>query len=243
MGFEITYFYKEADEFPGVYKEEILSKTSKVGKFEEDVPLENLAGKIIAQLARRNILIVDIEIYEYTKKKISYKQTDTGISIRNKKFNFEAGAVVSSDSEDDEELSRILENEELVDKIKKVLSPSCSNSNSNVATKPLNSKRVLRYEIYEPELLTKSKIEQRGYKFTVGKKYPIYSEIKKGIVINYITKDDTGREVEVGSDCFVIPPVGLSFNDESPQYYGAQNSEFDLWKNIKTEEVMPDIRR
>ena len=117
--FEIKYFYKESAE-PGFYKDEILTKTLKVGRFGEDISLEILAGKIMAQLARRNILIVDIEIYEYAKKKIKYKETDSGIIIKNKKFSFDSGAVVESNLEDDEEVSRILEDENLLSKIKKI---------------------------------------------------------------------------------------------------------------------------
>lgn len=58
----------------------------------EEVPLEQAAGKIMAQLARRNILITDVEIYEFTKKKLSYKEADDGILIKNKKFRFDDGA-------------------------------------------------------------------------------------------------------------------------------------------------------
>lgn len=46
----------------------------------------------MAQLARRNILITDVEIYEFTKKKLSFKEADDGILIKNKKFKFDDGA-------------------------------------------------------------------------------------------------------------------------------------------------------
>lgn len=250
MGFEIKYFYKEAKkDFPGSYDEEVLSKTSKIGKFDEEIPLENLAGKIMAQLARRNILIVDIEIFEYTKKKISYKETETGILIKNKKFSFDSGAIVESDSSEDEELSRVLEDKELLEKIKSHIAPSkvgnsCSKNSCSIKTEP-SSKRILRQEIYDPELTSKHKVEQKGYRFTVGKKYPIFLEKSLiGGIINYLTKDDSGREVEVPADCFVVPPVGLSFEDEGPKYFGASDSsDVDLWKNVRTEDAMPDIRR
>lgn len=252
MGFEITYFYKESNDTPGNYGEEVLSKTTKIGKFEEEVSLDVLAGKIISQLARRNILIVDIEIFEYTKKKISYKETPNGIFIKNKKFSFDSGAMVRQEEENiDEELSEILQNEKLLEKIKKHLniqSKNCSNdsrnSNINLAnrTSSSSSKRALRQEVYDPEITTKFKIEQKGYKFTVGRKYSIFSEKSFGGAIVYQTKDDTGREVEVASDCFIVPPAGLSF-DEEPQYYGGDSQDVDLWKNVRTEENMPDIRR
>lgn len=248
MGFEITYFYKESSEVPGTYKEEVLSKTTKVGKFDQEVSLDVLAGKIIAQLARRNILIVDIEILEFTKKKVSYKETPTGIFIKNKKFNFDSGAIVSSDEDYDVELNEILQNEELLEKIKKSLN-LCENKQplKNLCVRPKpeeGGKKALRQEIYDPEITTKFKIEQKGYKFTVGKKYSIFAEKSLAGVLVYTTKDDAGREVEVSSECFIVPPVGLSFGDDEPQYYGGESSnDVDLWKNVRVEQSMPDIRR
>lgn len=248
MGFEITYHYKQSSDIPGEYVDEILTKTSKIGKYDEDVSLEVLAGKIMAQLARRNILIVDIEIFEYTKKKISYKENENGILIKNKKFSFDSGAVISSEAEDDDEIAKILEDEVLLDKIKKIIKPESSDETEkpkvNLCQKNKTDKKALRLEIYDPELMTKAKVEQKGYRFTVGKKYPIFLEKSLGAgLLNYLTKDDSDREVEVSSECFVVPPAGLSFNDDEPQYHGATSCEVDLWKNTKTEDMMPDIRR
>lgn len=242
MGYEITYYYKEADESPGTYQDELLSKTSKIGKFDEDIPLEVLAGKIMAQLARRNILIVDIEIFEYTKKRINYKETESGISIKNKKFSFDSGAAISS-SENDDDISEILEDKELLEKLKKHLGVvQNAQKLTNIAPRLTDSRKVLRHEIYDPELLTKAKVDQKGYKFTQGKRYPIYSEKSIGMgVVNYSTKDDTGKEVEVNSECFVVPSMGLSFNEEAP-IPGAAKNEVDLWKNNAVHESMPDIR-
>lgn len=248
MGFEITYHYKQSSDIPGEYVDEILTKTSKIGKYDEDVSLEVLAGKIMAQLARRNILIVDIEIFEYTKKKISYKENENGILIKNKKFSFDSGAVISSEAEDDDEIAKILEDEVLLDKIKKIIKPESSDEiekpKVNLCQKNKTDKKALRLEIYDPELMTKAKVEQKGYKFTVGKKYPIFLEKSLGAgLLNYLTKDDSDREVEVSSECFIVPPAGLSFNEDEPQYHGATSCEVDLWKNTKTEDMMPDIRR
>ena len=248
MGFEITYHYKQSSDIPGEYVDEILTKTSKIGKYDEDVSLEVLAGKIMAQLARRNILIVDIEIFEYTKKKISYKENENGILIKNKKFSFDSGAVISSEAEDDDEIAKILEDEVLLDKIKKIIKPESSDEiekpKVNLCQKNKIDKKALRLEIYDPELMTKAKVEQKGYKFTVGKKYPIFLEKSLGAgLLNYLTKDDSDREVEVSSECFIVPPAGLSFNEDEPQYHGATSCEVDLWKNTKTEDMMPDIRR
>ena len=245
MGFEIKYFYKESSEF-GQYKDEILSKTSKVGKFEEDVPLEVLAGKIMSQLARRNILIVDIEIYEYAKKKINYKETDSGIIIKNKKFSFDSGAILESGLQDDEEVSRILEDEDLLNKIKNAIGIQKESKKINLAKKPTEvSKKFIRKEVYDPEIVTKHKVEQKGYKFTVGKAYPIFSEKSLiGGVINYLTNDDSGREVEVAAECFVAQSSGLLFEDDAEmQNSNFRDKEINLWRNIDTNSDVPEIRR
>lgn len=92
MGYEIHFYFREQGEEPGIYEEEVKTKKVKVGTPTEDVPLEQAAGKIMAQLARRNILITDVEIYEFTKKKLSYKEAEDGILIKNKKFSFDDGA-------------------------------------------------------------------------------------------------------------------------------------------------------
>ena len=211
----------------------------------------------MSQLARRNILIIDIEIYEYAKKKIGYKETDSGILIKNKKFSFDSGPVIVSTSEEDEDLSEILENEVLLSKIKKAIGSVDSakvniaqrKNNNNIAntnaTKSSSGKRIIRKETYDPEMVSKYKVEQRGLKFTVGRSYPIFSEKSVvGGIINYLTEDDTGREVEVSCDCFVAQSLGLSFQESDPQYVGGEGQkEVDLWSNASVENGVPDIRR
>jgi hypothetical protein len=247
MGYEIKYFYKEADETPGTYKEEVLSRTSKLGKFDEEIPIEQVAGKIMAQLARRNVLIVDIEIYEYAKNKIKYKETENGIFIKNKKFSFDSGASISAESYEDEELVRILEDKNLLEKIKKSIGITQEKQLGTMMSVPKIStnKKALRLEIYDPEVPARHKVEQKGYKLTLGKKYPIYEEKSMGAgLLIYVTKDDRGREAEISAECFIAPPMGLSHNSDEYQYVGAEKEkkDVDLWRNQSTEQSMPDIR-
>ena len=63
MGYEVVFSYKEATGNPGEYSDEVKKKTAKIGKTTEEISLDALAGKVMSQLARRNILIVDVEIY------------------------------------------------------------------------------------------------------------------------------------------------------------------------------------
>lgn len=240
MGYEVVFSYKESAGKPGEYGEEVKKKTCRIGRTTEDVPLDVLAGKIMSQLARRNILIVDVEIYEYAKKKMSYRESSDGIVLKNKKFSFASGSVAELEgfeegSEEDEDFKPIPSpSKDLADK-------SCPIAAKNLA-KP--HRRALRHEIYEPEPLAEFKAKQKGLKFTVGKKYPIYSESSMGTTIVYKTTDDSGREVDVSSEYFVAIGAGLMDQDDGPRYVGAEDrkEEINLWGN--TEHVdMPDIRR
>jgi len=235
MGYEITFKYKEAGEKPGSYNEEILEKSQKVGKVTEEVSLEILAGKVMSQLARRNILIVDVEIHEYARKKLSYRETSDGIVIKNKKFSFDSGSVVVTEEFEDEDNFKPLPSpsKELADR-------SCPIAQKmNVAPQV---RRPIRHEIFEPEPLALHKANQKGLKFTVGKKYPVYSEDSLGSTITYNTTDDRGKDVNVSSEYFVAIGSGL-MEQEGPTYVGAENQkqEINLWGNYERTD-MPDIR-
>jgi hypothetical protein len=238
MGYEIIYRYKEATDVPGVYSEEVKEKSSKIGKVTDEVDLEDLASKVMTQLARRNVLIVEVEIWEYARKRVSYRETANGIVIKNKKFSFDSRGVVETgefeDEVQDEEFKPLPEpSRELADR-------SCPLVQRD---RPAH-RRALRHEIFEPEPLALHKAKQRGLAFTVGKKYPIYSERSIGTSVAYKTTDDKGKEVEVSSEYFVAIGAGLMQQDEGPTYVGAENQkeEINLWGNHEQSE-MPDIRR
>lgn len=237
MGYEVIFHYKESGETPGSYKNEIKTKSYKIGKVTEDVSLDNLAAKIMTQLARRNIFITDVEIYEYAKKKLSYRETADGIVLKNKKFSFDSGAVVVTEEfECDDEFKPLpAPSKELADR-------SCPLSGVNIA--PKASKRAIRYEIFEPEPLALHKARQKGLNFTPGKKYPVFSEGSLGTTVVYKTMDDKGKELEVSSEYFVAIGAGLAQQDDGPNYVGAENQkeEINLWGNYEQVD-MPEIRR
>jgi hypothetical protein len=238
MGFEVTYSYKEATGEPGRYSEDVKTKTVKIGGVTEEVGLGALAAKIMTQLARRNILIVDIEIHEYAKKKVSYRETDTGIVIKNKKFSFDSGKVVETDELGDEVSSE--------EEFRPLPSPSKDLADRSC---PLSAKgptrRAIRHETYDPEPISEFKARQKGLKFTKGKKYPIYSESSMGSTVVYKTTDDAGRDVDISSEYFVAVGSGLIQQEEGPTYVGAENQreEINLWARHEISTDMPDIRR
>jgi hypothetical protein len=241
MGYEIIYKYKESADSPGSYSEEIKEKSVKIGKVTDEVGLDAVAAKVMTQLARRNILIVDVEIYEYAKKKVSYRETPTGIVIKNKKFSFDSGSIVETGDFEEEA--------EKQEDFKPIPSPSreLADSSCPIAKKmhiQPQFKRVMRHEIFEPEPLALHKAQQKGLKFTVGKKYPIYSETSLGTTIVYKTTDDRGKDVDVSSEYFMAVGAGLMEQDSGPTYVGAENQkeEINLWRSYESVD-MPDIRR
>ena len=87
MGFEVVYKYWDKLEDGSYNKDEVKEMKRKVGEPFEDVSLEALAQKIMAQMARRDIWVLpEVEIYELKKQKISFRETKGGVIIKNKKF-------------------------------------------------------------------------------------------------------------------------------------------------------------
>jgi len=239
MGYEVCYKYKESAGSPGVYSDEIKDRMVMIGSISEDVSLEALASKLMTQLARRNIFIVDVEIYEYARKKVSYRETESGIVIKNRKFSFDSGRVVETD-----DLAEA-ESRDEDDDFKPVPSPSRDLADKSC---PLSNRsrprRPIRQEIYDPEPMSEFKAKQKGLKFTKGRKYPIYSESSMGSTVVYKTKDDAGKEVDVSSEYFVAIGAGLVDQNPGPEYVGAedQRDEINLWRNYEQVD-MPEIRR
>ena len=217
MGYEcILHYYEEVSK--GEYnKEESKTKSIKIGSPYEDIPAEVLAGKLMAQLARKNMLIFDIEIFEFAKKKISYKETNDGILIKNRKFNFDDDTTIfnsvnSVQSEDEEVIEKVV----VPNITAKTINPSVSS--------PPKLDRPIRYEIFSPDdplLLNSYRSEKMP--FTLNQKYPIYSEKPAGndirLGMNYIVKDDKGDKRTV-NDKFFTPIVRLSndFIDETNSF-------------------------
>ena len=102
MGYEIQfkYFKKKSEGFGYDTEGEPEVMKVAVGKQWDDVDLDEVAKSVFGQMAKRNILIVDAEIYEYTKKKVSFKMKDDGISIKNRKFSYDITGAIKSESDE-----------------------------------------------------------------------------------------------------------------------------------------------
>lgn len=244
MGYSITFnFHPKKDKSYDMESTKSFSKH--VGKEDEDTPLEQVAYLMKAQFARRDILVVDCEVHEYTKKKIKVKDIKGGVQLKDQKFIFDELRSEMHNSPADAEVRvpvGVQPHELMARPATSVIQPQS----------PVPSGGILRMEIFDPEPRQLAKLP-KSYKFTVGNKYPIFKEISvskmaaiAGGVSKYVTKDDRGMEVEVDSDYFVRAAVGLigGFDlDNKPA--PKSNLTFQDYSAGLTEDMMavPDIRR
>lgn len=204
MGYEIVFTYHEKKENGGYDLENQKTFKREVGKPEDDTSLDDVARFILKQLARRDKFIVGVEPYEFIKKKISFKETNGGIILNRKKFILDQGEISSQD----------LVDQTPAEQVPQVATPQQSRPTNTAQTKanvPLHS---MREEMFDPQYPGMAKeTQRRGFKFTIGKKYPIYEErpAPGGTMagINYKTRDDDGN-IQVLNSLHFRPIVKLA---------------------------------
>lgn len=268
MGYELTFHYHEEISKNEYNKEELKTKVLKIGSPYDEVPLEAVASRIMSQLARRNILIVDVEIYEYTKKKISYKEASDGILIKNKKFSFDDGVNLTSvdvpcepcEEQLQPQAAQLVSNQQLLQQLLASLLAGNQNmisdimkdnkgSGVNLMQKPAGfNGKALRHEIFNP--LEKEMIvdcQKRGMAFTLGKSYPIINERMTSqnplAGMMYTTIDNNGNRHTL-SDKFFTPAVsnleyGEIFEEEFVPVSSKKGSSDGLDWSGTLEEVEP----
>lgn len=246
MGFEICfkYYNKKSEGFGyDTEKEPEIMKVA-VGKQWDEINLDEVAKAIFGQMAKRNILIVDAEVFEFTKKKVSFKMKDDGISIKNRKFSYDITGAIKSENDTDESIpiesvinNSGLEPHEIVNSlhspqaaIASVETPQNQLALSQRKTNDSEQMRKimppqgipLRYEIYDPHPDIVRIAKQKGLSFTLNKKYPIFEEKpdRRGVQYGmlYITQDDNGNR-QILNDKHFVPETKLTndFNSE-PNY-------------------------
>jgi hypothetical protein len=252
MGFECVYKYHDRLEEGGYDRDETKTFKKKVGDPFEDVSLTKLAAAVMAQLARRDVWIVDVEVFELSKKSISFKETKGGIILKNKKFLFDGGGEDESTIVIQE---MIQHSPQPVYTAQPFNSPSQNHQNVNIQAHaeqphPHNTnqavhRRAIDYVIFSPELHHQVEIKQKGLRFTIDQKYPVYKK-QQGVAGEiYTMVDDLGREQNISDKYFVAPPAGLlgdkelGFSESPSQREGGKL----YWGNASGELDMPDIRR
>lgn len=274
MGFEVKFkCYKRNPETGNYDEEDVGEYTKKVGKQTEDVPLEKLAFVILNQMSRRDIFVKDVEIYEYVKRKLTFKESKSGdgIIIGGKKF----GSNSSYDTELDivveepevshpqqiaqqsspEDMMKLMQQQmlqmqqQLQSMQQPQQTPAMHSSSSGIdlryaeqkalgqqlQNKNVDNNRPVRYEFFKPDPDLVPLIKEKGLRFTIENKYPVYGEKLGSNGIVYVTEDDDGKRMMLHSMYFV-PNIGVveppstrgtlqidTLEDKSKLSYGEQD--------------------
>jgi hypothetical protein len=233
MGYEVCYFYHERVD--GKYNtEEKKELKKKIGSPMDETPLEQLAATILAQMARRDILVVDVEIKEFTKRTISFKQSNDGnsILIKGKKFGLDQSAALVAQgglADDVEEESDDSGAEETfapvkvampvsIDPFKPVVPPGKKQVvvGGNLAPEaPVNKNKVMFWVEYEPNDRQVVVARQNKYRLTQSKRYPVHRATTNdlGGQTLYIS-DDAQNVLKISEDYFSVVGKGLVGDDE-----------------------------
>lgn len=252
MGFECCYHYYE--KVDGEYnKEEKKTFKKKVGDPFDDIPLEKLAASIMAQMARRDIWIVDVEIFELSKKAVSFKESKGGIVIKNKKFSFDGDSSdVFVAVEELPQLPPSCNQQYTVTEFKQQTAmPSQQLSAAslhphNQIRNPVQQRKAKDYMVWLPEPLHLHQAKQKNLRFTVNKKYPIFERksAPNGGEL-FVTQDDNGRE-QVVSDVYFVP-ANINLIADKELNFSESKEEKDggnlYWGNASSDPGMPDLRR
>jgi len=248
MAFEVVFKYYECLEDEIDYdKSKVLTYSKNLGDIFEDVSLEMLASMVFTQLARRDIFVFDVEIFELVKKKISYKQSKNNILIKNKKFGFSGETIVVQEIEQSNLLSckqelEVDNNIVAASQIKPqhiLTAPAAPivPIAPAVPVRSLKDSRPLKKMIFVPS--DTSYLKGKPLRFTPNKVYSIYRErlANNGIGMILCTIDDMGREVEVPDEYFINDTINLINENAEVLKEDVLN-----WSGSKGVD-MPDLRR
>lgn len=241
MGFEVQYSYydKIADSFE--YDREAPKTLKKVyGKAIEEYPLDKLATSIMQQMARRDIFIFDVEIYEFQKKKISFRQNKSDLVIKNKKFTNSGVFLENCGEEDCQPAAPVVALESKPAPVNNI-GPRVNIANNKTNLVNQVSDRVIKKMQFLPGRLTKP-----VGRFTVEKVYPVYRESlsENGVGMMIEVMDDAGARVKVSDEHFVSLNQNLIGDDEANFNSGSQNFVSDSKLNWggAIQDTVPKLR-
>jgi hypothetical protein len=258
MGYEVNYKYYDRLKDSFEYDRDNQKNFKKVyGKATEEYPLDKLYQALMQQLARRDILIVEWEIFEFVRKKINSRITKNDLVIGSRKFNMKNVVLENlEESEFEENNTCQVACHAPVEKVMaSIPSPppvqhnpaapainiaASPNKHVNLAPVPV-SNRIIKQVQFLP-----GRITQPIGKFTVEKVYPVFSEsfAANGIGMILETQDDTGRRVKVPDEYFVPCQQSLIGDEEARFSQTSRNfvddSKLDWGGAIK--ESVPKLR-
>jgi len=184
MGYEIKYKYHPRKTEGGYDTEVQKDKTIKVGKPFDDTTLDKCAAAIMAQLARRDVWVVDVEVSELVKKQINFKESadGKGIILKNKKFSLSTTAemvsgvdiieepVVPEGMQPHEVVQRPAQTDDLYSNPNRAAPVRRADHHSS----DTDQSKVLYQVYFDPEIVYVNEVKNLGLKFTEDKKYPVH---------------------------------------------------------------------
>ena len=213
MSFEICYKYHPRKEDLSYDKDKVEEKSVKVGKPFDDTPPEKCAAAIMAQLARRDVWVIDVQVFELVKKEISFKEaTDgKGILLKNKKYSLSSTSEVLAEDLVEVEQSTAQPHE---------MNQQTQNLTNLYAGAPTpvrknypqyNQKTVIYQVVFEPNV--RDAHMTKGMKFSENKRYPVHAVVPspngKLEQQKIAVTDDTGAVVVVSDAFFNAAGSGL----------------------------------
>lgn len=242
MGYEIKYIYHPRKEEGSGYDTEVKEeKFAKVGKPFDDTSLEKCAAAIMAQLARRDIWVIDVEVSELVKNAISFKEAKDGkgILLKNKRFSLNSTAQLVAEEENVVHEQQALpappphNNVHPHANLQEAAKPAAltrsqeslytADPNKSLAVKnsfdPRKIDRNKRlYEVYYEPYMYQAEANSLRLKFTEDKKYPVHQVIPsptgKLNQQQIAVSDDTGQVMILDEKFFTTAGRGLVGDDE-----------------------------
>jgi hypothetical protein len=247
MGYEIVLsYYEEIEGSEGEYnRDETKTMKKRIGDPYEEVSLDRCAGAILAQLARRDIWVKDVEVFEVSKKKIAYKASKGSIVLKNKKYRMDGSAEIIS-----QEIQEAPPQQQPPTQALVLATPS--QVPSPMAGGHPHNRGVLKpikWVMFQPSYSNDDAAMKQKLKllrFTVEKKYPVFAEQLQAnqVGMAYRTIDDTGREQLVSDEYFVPADAQLLMDRELKfsETPGERDGGTLQWGGAVREDNMPKLR-
>lgn len=242
MSFEIKYIFHPRKEDGGYNTDVKEEKVVKVGKPFDDTSLEKCAAAIMAQMARRDVWVVDVNVYELVKNEINFKESadGRGIILKNKKYHLGSTAETLAEDLVEETQGLIvpagMQPHEIMAMQRQQPSTDLSNLYDgskvpvikNQTSRPnINQNKAIYHVFFEPLQWT-NEARKNKLKFTEDKKYPVHAVIPKKTATGEVRldaqeialTDDEGKVMILDEKYFTVAGRGL-FADEQLGFSGS----------------------
>lgn len=218
MAFEIKYTFhprKDDGEYDTNLKEE---KLIKIGKGFDDISLEKVATTIMSQLARRDIWVVGVEVFELVKKNINFKECKDGkgIILKGKKFSFsDSSSLICEDKiEQEEQIIEENTNKQINNNLENLYNPKNSapvqslSSNLNI-----NKNKIIYKVIFDPPIQYINELKRLRLRLSPDNEYAVHQVIQhptgKLELQKIAITDDVGNVIVVDEKFFTNVGTGL----------------------------------